>query len=154
MTDRLGCLLLVTILVFAGCASVPSTAPEVAHLQALADSIQPGWRVEPGWSQRGYLGTMVGAPVSGPARWLNAGNPCVGCPTYMWPTIYLRDEVVGTKCADVIIAGLFARHQSKIPFTFGQPHVNKETVKLLVERGWTEDTVKSAWGACPTVLSE
>jgi len=97
-----GIKLLVLMVFLAGCATAAVQSPEVAPLQALADSIQPGYLIKTGRADRGYLGTMIGALVSGPARWLNAGNPCAGCPTD------LRDEVVGTKCGEVIVVSRFA----------------------------------------------
>jgi len=83
-------------------------------------------------------------------RELLHGGSCA----YTDAQIWLRDEAVATKCADVLIVSLYARRQSGIPLTFGQRHVDNETVKLLVERGWTEDTVKPAWASCPRVLSD
>lgn len=136
---------LALVLLFAGCATmrplVPQ-APEVARLQDFADSIQPGWRVESGWAQQGYLASMVE---------MNPGYP-------MWmrwqrPTIYVRDEVVGTKCADVLIAAMFARRLSGIPFNFAPKHVSKETREILVARGWTEAEIAAAAQSCPSSIA-
>src|SRR5436190_1157513 len=126
--------IIVAVALLAGCATIPSpSSPEVARLQAFADSFQRGWEVRTGWADPGHLGTMIGAPVSGIDRWLNLGGQCVGCPVaYTNPTIYLRDEIVGTRCADLVIASMFARRQERIPFTFAERHVAKETVKLLI----------------------
>jgi hypothetical protein len=144
--------LLVLMVFLAGCATAAVQSPEVAPLQALADSIQSGYPIKTGRADRGYLGTMIGALVSGPARWLNAGNPCAGCPTDMYPTIYLRDEVVGTNCGEVIVVSRFARRKTHIPITFGQREVDKQTRELLSERGWTDDQINSAWKSCPSSI--
>ena len=46
---------------------------------------------------------------------------------YPGPTIYLRDEVVGTRRADVVIASLFARKNSWTLYGFGHKEVDKQT---------------------------
>ena len=144
-------------LVIAGRASVYVQAPEVVRLQALADSFEPGWQVKvwPAdgfpWNAPGYLATMAGAPVTGTAKWLNMGGSCVGCAhAYDTPRIYLRDEALAkTRCADLAIAGLFARRQEGIQFTFAERHVAKEAVKLLARRGWADGDIRSAQASCP-----
>lgn len=137
---------LLGVLVLAGCATV-AVSPEVARLQAWSDSFEPGWQVRTGWADQGYLASMRCEP-SRTASFFMGG----GC-AYTGAQIWLRDEVVGTKCADLLVASLFARRFSGIPFTFAQKHVSKETVELLKARGWTEDDIRGAAQSCPTNLA-
>ena len=130
---------LVIVLALAGCASMqPPVSPEVARLQAFADSIEPGWQIKTGWANPGYLASMVG----------HKGSIMPG------PTIYLRDEVVGTGCADVLIASLFARQQLWIPQGFGRAEVDKRVRELMADHGWTDAQINAAWRACPTSLTD
>jgi len=120
-----------------GCATIPVTPPEVTRLQAFADSIESGWRIRVGWANRGYLASMV-----------------VAVETAWQRDIWVRDEVIGTPCAELVVAGLFARRDSHIPMTFGQRHVDKEAVKLLARRGWSSDQLRIAQASCPDNLPD
>jgi len=77
-----------------------------------------------------------------------------GC-AYTGTQIWLCEEVVATKCADVVIASLFARRRSGIPFTFCPRSTStKETVAILHNFGWSDEEIRAAAATCPTQLPD
>ena len=134
------------VLALLGCASTRSIPPELVQLQTLVDDIEPGWRVDANaeWARHrpGYVAGLV----------VLRGIFDVGSTARK--TVWLRSELVGTRCAELIVAGLFARRDSHIPFSFGQREVDKQTRELLEGRGWSEDDIRDARDSCPANLPE
>ena len=144
------------ILALSGCATARSVPSELAPLQSLIDSIEPGWRIDTNieWARHrpGYVAGLVGRPNALSRQ----GVPFFTQTGASWipPTVWLRQELVGTRCAELIVAGLFARRDSHIPFSFGQREVAKQTRELLEARGWSGEDIRTARASCPAELPE
>ena len=144
------------VLTLSGCTATMSVSQELGPLQVFVDSIEPGWKVDTNseWARHrpGYVAGLVGRPNALSRR----GVPLFTQTGASWipPTVWLREELVGTRCAELIVAGLFARRDSNIPFSFGKREVAKQTRELLEARGWSGDDIRNARASCPTDLPE
>lgn len=118
----------------AGCATAAPQAlsPQLEENQKLANALRPRVLVHGGWAPEDYLGIVQPMPF-----WKKGFGGL---------DIWLRGDIVGTQCAQYVIASLLALREH--PSADGST-VNEEAVRRLMAIGWTAQAAEAARASCP-----